>query len=152
MFSGQDVKVLPTFEGLTLSLKRVAGGLVEPIHQQHPKDGDGISPWKVSKPSSTDDAVCPRTFHWILSPRKASNLVQIYLFICNFKALLDVKCFMLWMYHFLYVFCTLQQLKRDFVKRTGSGSVTRRRDRYCTDVYTVCAYIDVVNKTRNRQR
>jgi hypothetical protein len=38
------MKVLTTFQGLTPSLKRVAGGLVEPIHQQRPKDGDGIGP------------------------------------------------------------------------------------------------------------
>jgi len=34
-------------------------------HQQHPEEGDVVSPKNDRKPSHLDVAVCTRTFHWL---------------------------------------------------------------------------------------
>jgi hypothetical protein len=52
--------------------------LIPPQSSARPEDGGGISSRNVGKPC-LDSAVCPRKFHWILSPRKASRFIHAFL-------------------------------------------------------------------------
>jgi len=68
--------------------------MILPNHQQHPADGDGVSPWNVRKPPHIDAAVCPRTFNWICYTMYESEVfIDVPGSACNNKEdLLSISC------------------------------------------------------------
>ena len=64
-------KGFPTFQGLTPSQSTECCFRATPCRW--------VSPLNVRKPSHLDAAVCPRNFHWLLSPQKLQDLQDIFL-------------------------------------------------------------------------